>query len=560
VGALGLKVEEGDCDMIVKNVVQGKGADMSGLRAGDHIISATVEGTKGGFISSMHWNESMPAHELYKVLMSKRRPMFMKASRKWSGDDASDDRAFEGKRQRAMDEYDVLEPVTKKKRGRPSLNKVKIDHEELTRQEVNQLGQWRENILRANELRLAATEIDMHNFPSSGISGKGATDAGAIHSTMGSFAVQSLKSHIQSLREEAKELWTNPRHTSWENSLKEYIAFKKEYGHGKMTKEMREKGDLFDWALRMREKYRNLNREGKTLRNKLMRIMEYAILCKVGFDFESTNGNWDYMFGKMLEYKTAHGTYIPPRRTSKQDKDTQKLADWVVHQRAKYREKHDPDRPNRTGVLTDEQEKHLTGVGFVWMEKLQWEDHYEALTQWVASHGHAKIPKVYPENQPLSSFVHTNRRYRMWQLEGKDRAKKAWRRLSVERIQLLDDIGFIWDTNGTSLITRKTPRSRKSRGTSNDENGADEENNTEVDGEINADVNGESNAVIHPTTGGHEIPTEEQDRAVPQPVQDASIPEPVAEQNIAYGDPPTLDAHVTLEISPVAAAYYSTEM
>jgi hypothetical protein len=194
------------------------------------------------------------------------------------------------------------------------------------------------------------------------------------------------------------------------------------------------------------------------------------------------------------------------------------------------------------------------------MEKLQWEDHYEALTQWVASHGHAKIPKVYPENQPLSSFVHTNRRYRMWQLEGKDRAKKAWRRLSVERIQLLDDIGFIWDTNGTSLITRKTPRSRKSRGTSNDENGADEENNTEVDGEINADVNGESNAVIHPTTGGHEIPTEEQDRAVPQPVQDASIPEPVAEQNIAYGDPPTLDAHVTLEISPVAAAYYSTEM
>jgi hypothetical protein len=282
VGALGLKVEEGDCDMIVKNVVQGKGADMSGLRAGDHIISATVEGTKGGFISSMHWNESMPAHELYKVLMSKRRPMFMKASRKWSGDDASDDRAFEGKRQRAMDEYDVLEPVTKKKRGRPSLNKVKIDHEELTRQEVNQLGQWRENILRANELRLAATEIDMHNFPSSGISGKGATDAGAIHSTMGSFAVQSLKSHIQSLREEAEELWTNPRHTSWENSLKEYIAFKKEYGHGKMTKEMREKGDLFDWALRMREKYRNLNREGKTLRNKLMRIMEYAILCKVG--------------------------------------------------------------------------------------------------------------------------------------------------------------------------------------------------------------------------------------------------------------------------------------
>jgi hypothetical protein len=131
----------------------------------------------------------------------------------------------------------------------------------------------------------------------------------------------------------------------------------------------------------------------------------------------------------------------------------------VHYQRRKYAEKKAllQGAPAPPGIMTDEEEARLNEIGFVWVghNKKTWEDHYDMLKEWVAEHGHCKIPKVYPQNQPLASFVHTNRRYRMWQLEGKERAKVAWRRLAQERIQLLDDIGFLWDTNGQSLIAKQ---------------------------------------------------------------------------------------------------------
>jgi hypothetical protein len=130
----------------------------------------------------------------------------------------------------------------------------------------------------------------------------------------------------------------------------------------------------------------------------------------------------------------------------------------VHHQRQKYFEKHDASKKKTKGLLTDEQEKRLSEAGFTWKahNKKTWEDQYDDLKAWAEEHGHAKVPKVYPENQPLSSFVHTMRRYRMWQIEGKERAAMASTRLTPERKLLLDDVGMIWDANGSSLVSRKS--------------------------------------------------------------------------------------------------------
>ncbi len=81
--------------------------------------------------------------------------------------------------------------------------------------------------------------------------------------------------------------------------------------------------------------------------------------------------------------------------------------------------------------MSKERAQLLDNLGFIWDPlKSEWHKSYRELKRYVDKNGNAKVPKSVPL---LGNWVSMQRR------------RKNQEKLSQERIQLLDDIGFIWD-------------------------------------------------------------------------------------------------------------------
>lgn len=84
--------------------------------------------------------------------------------------------------------------------------------------------------------------------------------------------------------------------------------------------------------------------------------------------------------------------------------------------------------------LTEERIRLLESIGFVWdLQACDWVHRYDQLLEFKLLHGHADVPQKYPQNQPLSTWVRTQRR---------SYAKGC---MPSDRIEQLDRIGFDWE-------------------------------------------------------------------------------------------------------------------
>ena len=72
--------------------------------------------------------------------------------------------------------------------------------------------------------------------------------------------------------------------------------------------------------------------------------------------------------------------------------------------------------------------------------ELEWNVRYEELKDYIAEHGNALVPHIFPQNQSLGYWVHTQRKYFKASQTG-DAVMPA------ERIQKLNDFGFVWDAS-----------------------------------------------------------------------------------------------------------------
>lgn len=98
----------------------------------------------------------------------------------------------------------------------------------------------------------------------------------------------------------------------------------------------------------------------------------------------------------------------------------------------------------------------LEGVGFVWatLERghVPWEVRYQELMAYKQKHGDALVPIGYKENPQLSSWVSTQRQEMKLLKEGRPT------RLTEERIHLLNDGGFVWESQRGKRGGRKKKR------------------------------------------------------------------------------------------------------
>lgn len=138
--------------------------------------------------------------------------------------------------------------------------------------------------------------------------------------------------------------------------------------------------------------------------------------------------HWDLMFRQLEEYKSAHGDCLVPSRYE----ENYKLGKWVETQRYEYTKlqraaesldkgedgEDAPDKSKATNPrLTAERRARLEAIGFEWKVKhkmkryydRQWDNMFEKLLKYKEEHGHCLVPKRYPPDVKLGTWVHTQR-------------------------------------------------------------------------------------------------------------------------------------------------------
>jgi len=209
-------------------------------------------------------------------------------------------------------------------------------------------------------------------------------------------------------------------------------------------------------------------------------------LDQLGFVWSLRNkridDHWDQMFRQLLQYKDKYGDCLVPSRFE----ENLKLGKWVETQRYEYTKlqraaeqlekqsgqsggassssvKARPTNPR----LTEERLRRLESIGFEWKVKhkmkryydKQWDNMFERLLKFKEKSGHCMVPKRYPPDLKLGTWVHTQRiqhRKLMTGVLRKDSnfaeaikadpsvADEISYRLTEDRRKRLEEVGFIW--------------------------------------------------------------------------------------------------------------------
>ncbi|KAL7543811.1 hypothetical protein ACHAXR_013127 [Thalassiosira sp. AJA248-18] len=145
------------------------------------------------------------------------------------------------------------------------------------------------------------------------------------------------------------------------------------------------------------------------------------------------------MFDELKEYKSIHGDTLVPARYP----ENPSLGNWVDYQRQSYRMRLELEKND---AMTDEKIDKLNSIDFVWNPYDHfWNIKYEELKEYIAEHGNSLVPwQNYPPNPSLAVWVATQRRLKHKRQKEKDLIRREVI-LSGDRIQKLDEVGFVWE-------------------------------------------------------------------------------------------------------------------
>jgi len=196
--------------------------------------------------------------------------------------------------------------------------------------------------------------------------------------------------------------WT-PRATQWQKMYEKLAKFKEKHGHIIISMTSPEEYQLSKWTTTQRQNHK----KGKLDKTRI------KLLESIGFSFEPINKHWEDMYKKLI-HLMSNGKSIAPQGST--------LNRWIIHQRKLF----------KIGELSPEKIKLLNNIKFTWEPSNQyWERMYQQLVQYNNDPNKAK------KNLKLSKWVD-------WQ---KNSYKK--KKLSSERIKLLESAGFEWDSHHT---------------------------------------------------------------------------------------------------------------
>ncbi len=209
----------------------------------------------------------------------------------------------------------------------------------------------------------------------------------------------------------------NPRDKTdflWQQKFEELQNFKRSHGHCEVHNVDQGNQSLVRWMTKQRAYYRRNNIEPERV-NKLNSI---------GFDWNPIDGKWDKTFLKLYKLYEINGHC----NVSRDDSENSALASWIAFQRVQYKKK----------KLSQERVVRLEKIGIEWDPiDNAWEESFLELYKFKEKFEHCKVPKDYPENPSLGSWVDGQRQ------------KKKNGILSENNVSRLNSIGFEWTPNDT---------------------------------------------------------------------------------------------------------------
>lgn len=225
---------------------------------------------------------------------------------------------------------------------------------------------------------------------------------------------QEFKVKVKDYSQEAIRLFQNI-----EGSLKDFWDFMyqqlKEYscqcGDCNVPQGYKENPQLGTWVVNQRQSYRknNLSQERIELLNQLK------------FDWDPNEVRWKEMYQQLKEYCEQNQHCNVPRECE----EYPQLGVWVGMQRQSYKKNN----------LSRGRIELLNQLNFGWDGfEAQWQQRYQELKEYFNQHKHCNVPDKFKENPPLGNWVQMQRQ------------NYKNNKLSQERIDLLNELNFQWDT------------------------------------------------------------------------------------------------------------------
>jgi hypothetical protein len=129
---------------------------------------------------------------------------------------------------------------------------------------------------------------------------------------------------------------------------------------------------------------------------------------------------WEYQFEQLILYKQKFGHCLVPLLKANRTA----LSHWVNWQR----------EVRRSGKMDPTRESRLSDLGFVWSVGSLWINQYLLLLRFRMDRGHCDVPRRWPPDRHLGSWVSWIRQSRRRQLG-----------ISDDRVRMLDALGFRWE-------------------------------------------------------------------------------------------------------------------
>ena len=204
-------------------------------------------------------------------------------------------------------------------------------------------------------------------------------------------------------------IW-DPLQLQWEEGFNLLFEFFRREGHCRVEREHVENGyKLGNWVSQQRKKKDKLCAENIARMNSL------------GFIWDSLSFQWEEGFKRLLQFYEREGHCLVP---ALHVENSYQLGQWVGSQR------------RRKALIEKSRVDRLNSIGFIWDPNAeQWEIGYKWLKQFYSREGHCLVPQKHIENgYLLGSWVRNQRNNK--------RTKK--KTLALERIDRLNEVGFIW--------------------------------------------------------------------------------------------------------------------
>lgn len=143
-------------------------------------------------------------------------------------------------------------------------------------------------------------------------------------------------------------------------------------------------------------------------------------LNSIYFPWNLHEASWEKYFNELLIFKEKNGHTKIPRNYNKNIQ----LAHWINTQRIFF----------KNNKLSQKRIDRLNSIGFSWeiFDSL-WDKYFNELLIFKTNNGHVNVPRRYKENITLANWVNSQRK------------NFKTNKLSQERIDKLNSIGFVWE-------------------------------------------------------------------------------------------------------------------